>query len=79
MPIEPGASDLEASARRFHERQLEDPPHRIAALIHEDAEMVSLAADAAEAQAARRRLLAGWVLLVAGLVALIVLVVVHAS
>jgi hypothetical protein len=31
--------DLEATARRFHERQLEDRPDRIEALIHEDAEM----------------------------------------
>jgi hypothetical protein len=36
-------AELEARARRFHERQLEDPPHRIAALIHDDAEMVLLA------------------------------------
>jgi hypothetical protein len=35
-------SDLEATACRFHERQLEDKSHRIAALIHEDAEMVLL-------------------------------------
>jgi hypothetical protein len=35
--------DLEATARRFHERQLEDRPDRIAALIHEDAEMTLLA------------------------------------
>jgi len=35
--------DLEAIARRFHERQLEDRPDRIAALIHEDAEMTLLA------------------------------------
>jgi hypothetical protein len=35
--------DLEAIARRFHERELEDPPERIAALIHEDAEMTLLA------------------------------------
>ena len=35
--------DLQAIARRFHERQLEDRPERIAALIHEDAEMTLLA------------------------------------
>jgi hypothetical protein len=38
-----GVQDLEATARRFHERQLEDRPYRIAALIHEDAEMTLLA------------------------------------
>ncbi len=38
-----GRQDLAATARRFHERQLEDPPDRIAALIHEDAEMTLLA------------------------------------
>jgi hypothetical protein len=30
---------IEAIARRFHERQLEDPPEQIAALIHPGAEM----------------------------------------
>jgi SnoaL-like domain len=43
---DPAAADfdgLEATARRFHERQLEDPPDRIAALIHEDAKMTLLA------------------------------------
>jgi len=35
--------DQEAIARRFHERQLEDRPESIAALIHEDAEMTLLA------------------------------------
>jgi hypothetical protein len=32
-------SAIEATARRFHERQLDDPPERIAALISGDAEM----------------------------------------
>ncbi|MGE5272212.1 MAG: hypothetical protein ACM3QU_00340 [Verrucomicrobiota bacterium] len=35
----PPAAVLEAIARRFHERQLEEPPERVAKLIHEDAEM----------------------------------------
>jgi ketosteroid isomerase-like protein len=30
---------MEETARRFHERQLDDPPERIAALMCEDAEM----------------------------------------
>jgi SnoaL-like protein len=38
-----GVQDLGATARRFHERQLEDRADRIAALIHEDAEMTLLA------------------------------------
>jgi hypothetical protein len=39
----PELQDLEATARRFHERQLEERAERIAALIHEDAEMTLLA------------------------------------
>jgi hypothetical protein len=38
-----GVQELKATARRFHERQLEDRADRIAALIHEDAEMTLLA------------------------------------
>lgn len=38
-----GVQHLEATARRFHERQLEDRADRVAALIHEDAEMTLLA------------------------------------
>jgi hypothetical protein len=38
-----GVQELEATARRFHERELEDRADRIAALIHEDAEMTLLA------------------------------------
>lgn len=41
----PSAADLEAIARRFHERQLEEPPERIAEMIHEDAEMTLVAND----------------------------------
>ena len=43
VPSALGSQDLAATARRFHERQLEDRPDRIAALIHEDAEMTLLA------------------------------------
>jgi hypothetical protein len=43
VPAKADFDGLEATARRFHERQLEDPPDRIAALIHEDAEMTLLA------------------------------------
>jgi hypothetical protein len=32
-------TDLEKRARRFHERQFEEPLDRFRALIHEDAEM----------------------------------------
>jgi hypothetical protein len=39
----PGEQDLADIAHRFHERELEDPPDRIAALIHEDAEMTLFA------------------------------------
>jgi hypothetical protein len=35
----PPAVILEPIARRFHERQLEEPLERMAQLIHEDAEM----------------------------------------
>jgi hypothetical protein len=37
-----GSSALENVARRFHERQLEDAPESIAALIHDSAEMILL-------------------------------------
>jgi hypothetical protein len=36
---------MEETARRFHERQLDDPPERIAALMCEDAEMKLLVHD----------------------------------
>jgi hypothetical protein len=36
---------LEAIARRFHERQLEDSPERIAELIHPEAEMALVVND----------------------------------
>jgi hypothetical protein len=34
-----GQSTIERTARRFHQRQLDDPPERIAAMMCEDAEM----------------------------------------
>jgi len=37
-------STIELAGRRFHEHQLDDPPERIAELIHEDAEMRLLVA-----------------------------------
>jgi hypothetical protein len=50
--------DLAAAARRFHERELEDPPDRIAALIHEDAEM-TLFANHLRPLRGRRTIMAG--------------------
>jgi hypothetical protein len=41
----PPAAVLEEIARRFHERQLEEPPERLAKLIHEDAEMALVVND----------------------------------
>jgi hypothetical protein len=41
----PPSAVLEAIARRFHERQLEEPPERLAKLIHEDAEMMLVVND----------------------------------
>ena len=41
----PVAVGMEAIARRFHERQLQDAPERIAALIHPEAEMALVVND----------------------------------
>jgi hypothetical protein len=41
----PPATVLEAIARRFHERQLEELPGRLAELIHEEAEMALVVND----------------------------------
>jgi hypothetical protein len=45
MQSDPDRAALEAAARRFHERQLADPPAELAKLIHADAEMALVVTD----------------------------------